>query len=183
MRGQHHNQGMDIKPNRLLMLLGDGSAQTKPHGATQEKGTARPAALVPSGLRWDHDLPAPPRTAVTASVTSTVGPAAPQEALACWGMPLALVLPRAQGGGGHSRRDTVPLRDHPAFPSAPSAWPHLGLAKKAARNTSGHPNLQITRLFQATPFTSPATRFEATGCSKRSWGWCLLMALHLAAGP
>ena len=81
VEGSAPHQGMDIKPNRLLMLLGDGSAQTKPRGATQEKGTARPAALVPSGLRWDHDLPAPPRTAVTASVTRTAGPATPQEAL------------------------------------------------------------------------------------------------------
>lgn len=81
MRGQHHNQGMDIEPTRLLMLLGNISTETKPRGATREKGTARAAAPGPGGPRWDHELPVPPQVAVTTGVTSTVGRAAPQEAL------------------------------------------------------------------------------------------------------
>lgn len=108
---------------RLLRLLGDGLAKTKPCGATGEEGTATVAALVPSSPCWDHDLPAPTCTAVTAGVTSTVGPATLLEALpsgACH---------QPWGGGRHFRRDAVTLQDYSA---SPSGQPYLGLAKQAA---------------------------------------------------
>lgn len=57
LKGQHQNQGMDFKPNRPLMCLGYGWAETKACGAAREKGRAGAAAPVPSGPHRDHDPP------------------------------------------------------------------------------------------------------------------------------